>query len=102
MPVGVVSGKSTAFYLFGLHVGGQDTLSSALEDALETVPRLVADTMVNVFVDRRVIYIPSNYFPIFTRIDTVLSGTLIKYQDKNFLEMKNLKNYETPEFQNNK
>ncbi len=76
-PLIVTNGESHAFYLFGIGPIGDDSLQAAIEDAQGDAP---ADTMINVFIDRKATYFPFRYFPIITRISTSVYGTLIKYR----------------------
>ena len=78
-PIRVTTGHSSAFYFFGLGPFGNDSLAAAIEDAQGDAP---GDTMANVFVDRRIITVPSDYLPLIVRIDTMITGTLIKYENE--------------------
>lgn len=83
-PVRVISGESHAFYILGMGPIGNDSLEAAIEDAQGDAP---GDSMVNVFVDRKVLTFPFTYFPLITRITTNIRGTLIKYVEGNEQEV---------------
>lgn len=75
-PVKTVTGTSSAYYVFGLGPNGNDSLNAAIEDAKSQAP---SDSITNVFIDRKLTCFPICGFSIFTRISTVIYGTLVKY-----------------------
>ena len=75
--VAVVKGESTAAYVLFFGPFGNDSLGAALEDARD---KAKADSMTNVFVERKVFMIPG----IYTRRTTMISGTAIRYLDASF------------------
>ena len=75
-PVKVVTGVSRAYYIGGIGPIGNDSLEAALDDALGYAR---ADTMANVFVDRRLICFPLCNLPLIFRVDTIITGTLVDY-----------------------
>jgi len=78
-PVRTVTGSSSAYYIFGIGPTGDDSLNAAIEDAKSNAP---SDSIANVFVDRKLICFPVCGFSIFTRIETMIYGTLVKYTDE--------------------
>ncbi|HAF95886.1 MAG: hypothetical protein A2021_06600 [Elusimicrobia bacterium GWF2_52_66] len=85
-PVRTVTGTSSAYYIFGLGPTGDDSLNAAIEDAKSQAP---SDSIANVFVDRKLICIPVCGFSIFTRIDTMVYGTLVKYANEDGTPLEN-------------
>ncbi|HIF93695.1 MAG TPA: hypothetical protein EYQ60_11310 [Myxococcales bacterium] len=84
VPVKVATGESTASVLFGFVVlSGNDSLSAALQDALEGTE---ADTMMNVFVDRQAFCVPACWFPLYLRTTTQVFGTLVRYEGASAFE----------------
>jgi len=81
-PVDVVAGHSSAYYIGLLGPFGNDSLQAAVEDALSFRR---ASTLSNVYVDRRLICFPLCYFPIISRIDTMVYGTLVSYSGNTYL-----------------
>jgi len=79
IPVKVVSGSSEASYFLVFGPFGDDSLLAALEDARSKGD---GDTLANVFVDRKVFCIPFCGFPLYTSVETRITGTLVKYQDE--------------------
>jgi len=83
-PVGIGEGIARRWYFFpcwSLCPVGEDSLKAAMEDALAGSP---GDTLANVYVDRRTIYFPHPMLPLIVRNDIVVTGTLIKYNTKEF------------------
>lgn len=78
VPVKTVIGTSSAYYVFGFGPTGDDSLAAAIEDAKSEAP---SDSIANVFIDRKLTCFPVCGFSIFTRIDTIVYGTLVKYTD---------------------
>ena len=76
VPVKTVTGTSSAYYVFGFGPTGDDSLNAAIEDAKSNAP---SDSIANVFVDRKLTCFPVCGFSVFTRIDTMIYGTLVKY-----------------------
>lgn len=79
IPVKVVTGRSHGVYFLGFGPFYDGTLKAAVEDAKKKAP---ADSIVNVFVDRRTTCFP---FPPpgcwVYEIETTVQGTLIKYRE---------------------
>lgn len=76
-PVMVTTGTSQAVYVFGFGpIGGNDTLEAAVENAKKDTP---ADTMINTYMDRKVVSFPAEFFPLLRVITTTVYGTLVKY-----------------------
>lgn len=82
IPVKVVSGSSSAnsFLFFGPF--GDASLQAALEDARSQGD---GDTIANVFVDRILFCFPACFLPIYSSVETRITGTLVKYQDERAL-----------------
>ncbi|MCG2725262.1 MAG: hypothetical protein L6420_03220 [Elusimicrobia bacterium] len=83
-PTGIAEGVASKFYFFPCYAAcstGEDSLKAAITDALAGRN---ADTLANVYVDRRTIYFPHIYFPLFIRTDVIVTGTLVKYNTKEF------------------
>lgn len=79
IPVKVVSGSSEAYYWFAIGPFGDDSLQAALDDARSKGD---GDTLANVFVDRKIFCFLNCYLPIYSSIETRITGTLVKYQDE--------------------
>lgn len=77
-PVAMSTGESTAYYFLGLGPTGNDSLKAAVEDGLS---QRKSDTMINVFIDRKILNFPFDFFPIFTKITTTVYGTLVRYDE---------------------
>ena len=80
--IGVVQGRGSKFYfLFFAGVApfgvGDDTFQAAFQNA---VTKVKADSLVNIFADRRCTYTPHPLLPIFTSCETILTGTAIRYK----------------------
>jgi len=100
-PTGIAQGVASRFYFFPCYAAcpsGEDSLKAAIDDAL--IGRN-ADTLANVFVDRKTIYFPHMAFPLFIRHDVIVTGTLVKYNteefvpdDDKFPDIVNSKNFE--------
>ena len=74
-PVATVTGTSAATYVFGIP-SGDDSLAAAIRDARQQAP---SDSMVNVFVDRRMTCFPLCGFPLVVKVETMVYGTLVRY-----------------------
>jgi len=79
-PIAVSSGQSYSIYFFGF-IGpfGDSSIDQAISNAKSNTE---ADAMINVFAERRVLVFPSWFFPLYTHTETRISGTLVKYTDK--------------------
>lgn len=86
IPVKVVSGSSSSssFLFFGPF--GDASLNAALEDARRFGD---GDTLANVFVDRILFCFPACFIPIYSSIETRITGTLVKYKDERSLQYQN-------------
>jgi hypothetical protein len=79
-PCGMGHGMASERSLFGISLGDDSNLlSRALEDAKKNS---CGDTMMNVFVDRSMTYIPFIFLPIFVERTVSLEGTMVKYVDE--------------------
>jgi len=76
-PVMIKSGRSSSYYVLFFGPFGDNSLEAAINDAVGKN----GDTMINVFVDRKMIFFPFPYFSLFTVNDTMVHGTIIKYTD---------------------
>ncbi len=79
IPLAVTTGMSNATYFLGIGPNGDDTISSAILDALS--PYEDASTLNNVFIERRAFGFPSVFFPIILQVKTMVTGTVVKYKD---------------------
>lgn len=77
VPVKVTSGESSAVYVFFLGPFGNDSLEAAIENAKG---KAQADSIANVFVDRKLTCYPFYPLCLITFIDTRVYGTLVKYK----------------------
>lgn len=83
-PSGMAEGVSRRWLFFPCYNAcpvGEDSLKAAIDNALEGN---VGDTLANVFAERRIIAFPHLYFPLLVRSDVVVTGTLVKYNTKEF------------------
>lgn len=83
-PTGMAEGVSRRWLFFPCYNAcpiGEDSLKAAIDDALEGN---MGDTLANVFAERRIIVFPHIYFPLLVRSDIVVTGTLVKYNTKEF------------------
>lgn len=83
-PTGMAEGVSRRWLFFPCYNAcpiGEDSLKAAIDDALEGE---VGDSLANVFAERRVIAFPHILFPIIVRSDILVTGTLVKYNTKEF------------------
>jgi hypothetical protein len=77
-----------AFFMFD---GKDEDMRTAVERAkLEAG----ADNLINVYVDRRVTYYPFTILPLYTRIETIVYGTAVRYKDRSWTK---IKDYTVPE-----
>lgn len=79
-PTRVVTGISSAYFICGLPISGDDSLNAAVADAMSYGR---GDTLENVFIDRKIVGFPSIYFPIIGMVQTSILGTLVKYEVDN-------------------
>jgi hypothetical protein len=79
-PVAVRSGESNTYYVLFLGPFGENSLRAAIKNAKKNTE---ADTIANVFVDRKMTFYPHVIFPIVTKVSTRVYGTLIRYEDAN-------------------
>jgi len=77
-PITTVKGESTASYLLGFLMDGEDTLAGAIEDAKKKAG-LKLGTMANVFVDQKQFCVPSCWFGLYREVTTTIYGTLVSY-----------------------
>lgn len=83
-PSGIAEGVARRWLFFPCYNAcpvGEDSLKAAIADALENG---VGDTLANVYAERRTIAFPHIYFPLIVRSDIIVTGTLVKYNTKEF------------------
>jgi len=83
-PSGIAEGVARRWYFFPCYSAcpiGEDSLKSAIDDALDGN---VGDTLANVYAERRTIAFPHIYLPLIVRSDIIVTGTLVKYNTKEF------------------
>jgi len=76
--LGIVTGTVVNGYLFGLPDGNEEGIRLAVQRAKL---RLLADNLIDIYVDQRVTYFPLAILPIYTRVETIVTGTAVKYKD---------------------
>ncbi|MBK6881232.1 MAG: hypothetical protein IPH01_10740 [Elusimicrobia bacterium] len=79
-PVAIKSGESNTYYVLFFGPFGENSLQTAIQEAKKGTS---ADTIANVFVDRKLTFYPHVIFPIVTKVSTRVHGTLIRYEDAN-------------------
>jgi hypothetical protein len=77
-PIQVVTGKSQADYILGFGPFGNDSLQAALEDAIQ---KNIGHTLINTFVDRKIICFPACGIPLYARVETSITGTMVALMD---------------------
>lgn len=83
-PSGIAEGVSRRWLFFPCYNAcpiGEDSLKSAIDDALEGK---VGDALANVYAERRTIAFPHIFIPLIVRSDIIVTGTLVKYNTKEF------------------
>lgn len=83
-PSGMAEGVSRRWLFFPCYNAcpiGEDSLKAAIDDALVGN---VGDTLANVYAERRVVAFPHVMFPLIMRSDIIVTGTLVKYNTKEF------------------
>jgi hypothetical protein len=83
-PSGIAEGHATKWYFFPCYAWcqvGEDSLKAAMADAM--VGR-VGDTLANVYVERKTIAFPHIFFPLIAKSEIIVTGTLVKYNTKEF------------------
>jgi len=83
-PSGMAEGVSRRWLFFPCYNAcpiGEDSLKAAIDDALDGN---VGDTLANVYAERRVVAFPHIIFPLIMRSDIIVTGTLVKYNTKEF------------------
>lgn len=83
-PSGIAEGVARRWYFFPCYSAcpiGEDSLKAAIDDALDGN---VGDTLANVYAERRTIAFPHIYLPLIVRSDIIVTGTLVKYNTKEF------------------
>ncbi len=97
-PTGIAEGVARKDYFFPCYElcsTGEDSLKAAIANALKGKN---ADTLANVFVDRKITAFPNIYFPLWMRSEIIVTGTLVKYDaegftpNDKFVDILNLKN----------
>ena len=91
IPLGIVKGTAINSYFLGIPNGSDENMRTAVERAKLQVG---ADNLVNVYVDRRVTYFPATILPLYTRIETIVYGTGVRYKDRTWTK---IKDYTVPE-----
>ncbi len=77
-PLAVVMGESQASYFFFFGPFGNNSLAMAVEDAKKQTG---ADSLMNVFVDRKTLLFPLPFLPILITNKTLVYGTAVKYDE---------------------
>lgn len=83
-PSGMAEGVSRRWLFFPCYNAcpiGEDSLKAAIDDALVGN---VGDALANVYAERRVVAFPHVMFPLIMRSDIIVTGTLVKYNTKEF------------------
>ncbi len=80
IPVATVSGSSSAIYFLGFRLAGDDSIAMAIQEAIQ---RAGADTLINVFSDKKIKQFPP-LIPLMTEVETSVYGTAVKYNDPSF------------------
>ncbi len=76
IPIGVVTGKSSAFFFFSAPPLGDATTQAAMRDARSKMDN---DGLINVSVDHRSLCFPVCAWPLFSYVRTTVTGTLVRY-----------------------
>ncbi|MBV9080136.1 MAG: hypothetical protein JO102_03335 [Elusimicrobia bacterium] len=76
-PVGTAEGVAKATYIFGFGPIGDDTVTTAIEDAIGHD----GDALVNTAVDRRFRFYPAVFLPLVVQVETRVFGTVVTYVD---------------------
>jgi hypothetical protein len=77
--LGVAEGKSEAGYFFQARVAGDDSVNSAIANALRGKD---ADDLINIVIDREGWCFPACGFDLYRSVETRVRGTLIKYLEE--------------------
>ena len=56
-----------------------------------------ADNLINIYVDQRVTYYPFFFLPILTDVETIVTGTAVRYKDRSLTKLKDLTIQEKPD-----
>lgn len=78
MPVKVASGHSSEYSVLLFGPFGDASVRSAIKDAMRNTD---ADTIANVYVDRKVFCFPICALPLLREYETVVFGTLVSYKE---------------------
>jgi hypothetical protein len=89
--LGMVKGISVNTYFLGGINGEEEGIRIAVERAKFQVG---ADNLINVYVDRRITYYPAIILPLYTRVETIVYGTGVRYKDPSWTK---IKDYTVPE-----
>jgi len=91
--IGIVRGTATNTYFFGIQ-NQTEGMRMAVERAkLEAR----ADNLINIYVDQRVTYYPFFFLPILTDVETIVTGTAVRYKDRSLTKLKDLTIQEKPD-----
>lgn len=81
-------GESSAEYIFGIRIDGDDSLAEAVLNAGEK-SKIPHSTMANVFVDRHLFCVPACWLPIYMESKTSVYGTMIVYDIEQSEDLRN-------------
>src|SRR5262245_23850719 len=77
-PIGIVQGVAENTYLIGFTVS-EEGMRKAVDAAKKQVD---ADNLVNIYVDQRTTNWPFKLLPLYTRVETIVTGTATRYKDR--------------------
>src|SRR5687767_6779043 len=85
IPLGFVQGVAVNSLFLGIPARDEEGMKTAVNRAKVGID---ADNLVNVYVDQRVTYYPFTILPIYTRIETIVYGTAVRYKDRSLSQLK--------------
>jgi len=83
-PAGIAAGSSTRWYFFPFYAAwpqGDDSLKGAIDNALKGRH---GDALANIYAERKTVAFPHIYFPLVLKTEVMVTGTLVKYNTKEF------------------
>jgi len=83
--VAIGKGESSATYLLGFRIDGDDSLAEAVKNAKVKLT-IKGTTMANVFVDRHFFCFPACWLPLYMESKTSVFGTVIAYDTEKEIE----------------
>lgn|GEM_PF-2687066 len=89
--LGIVKGTASNGYLVGIPISDDEGMRIAMNRAKREIG---ADNLVNVTVDRRITYYPFTILPLYTKVETIITGTGVRYKDRS---LSKIKDYTVPE-----